>query len=408
MTKYKKYLFDKGLGGDFHKPDLDEFQFDGYQQELYDKEVERLNQKDLPLEKTNNGKVDHLLVGSGGAEIMNNGQYLKISFTTSEGPLEGKIWGSARSNLNEAKEHFDSGSVFSINGRWNEWPAGSGKFTVIVDSYIEKDVDPNSLVPWVQENRAELEKELHYYISTMSEDYQVLANKVLEDIWPNFSIAPAAKGHHHYQHGGLLQHTVELLRIADQLLNDDIAVVESLLNKTKRMIDKALWSEFKIHREENPDGRFFSSFYEKEDFTMQIFNKFLTSLQKEKPNRDVVIFSIIFHDMGKILEYSYAGEDFKYDLFFPGFHFKENKTSVATTMDVYGSRIGHITLGMMYIQKKLSDLGFIDGDFLFDVLSCISSHHGKKEWGSPTEPSTPSEFIVHISDYIDAKFANEK
>jgi 23S rRNA maturation-related 3'-5' exoribonuclease YhaM len=408
MTKYKQYLFEEAVKGPFQKPDLSNFPFSG-KEELYKQEIERLSQINTPIVKQDKKSFTNLIVGFNSCEILNNGQFLKLSLSTKDGAMDGKVWGGKDNKLEEYQEDLEPGTVYSISGKWNEWPAGSGKYSAIIDSYIPSRENASAIVPYIQENIVDLEKEIRFYISTLSEEVAEFATKLLDEIWDAFSVAPAAMGHHHFQLGGLLQHTVELLRIAHPLLDKNEEELENILCYVRKLSEKATWNEMKKHRDENPSTRFYSSFFEGEDHMLTMFNKLMTAWKTEKPNRDVVIFSIIFHDMGKIIEYSYANElSDKYDLFFPGMHFEKKTKSIGVSMDTNGSRLGHITLGMMFLHQFFIREESPEGDLLINVLACLSSHHGKKEWGSPTCPVTTNEYLVHICDYLDAKFASEK
>lgn len=38
-----------------------------------------------------------------------------------------------------------------------------------------------------------------------------------------------------------------------------------------------------------------------------------------------------------------------------------------------------------------------------DVLHCILSHHGQRQWGSPVEPRTRAAWVLHLSDQMSAR-----
>src|SRR5699024_10476253 len=104
---------------------------------------------------------------------------------------------------------------------------------------------------------------------------------------------------------------------------------EDKLHYVRRVMEKAIWNEMKKQRDEDPDKRFFFPLYESEDFLLKSFNGYLKTLSAETPNRDVVIFSIIFHDAMKVLEYTYANEtEDKMDILFPSMTFSKKSTSL--------------------------------------------------------------------------------
>jgi 23S rRNA maturation-related 3'-5' exoribonuclease YhaM len=406
MTKYKPYLFDNGTGKAFPKPDVSSISITNT--ELFESEEKRLSKKVVPLTKKNNSKFSKLIAGFNSAEIKNDGQYLDLSFVTPEGPLKGKIWGNGN-DLKEVIYDLVPSNIYILDGKWNEYPAGSGNFSVVIDRYLPLGKDGESVVSFVDENRAVLQQELNYYISKMSEPYQNLAFKLVDTIWDDFSVAPAAKGFHHCHAGGLLQHTVEVLRCAYNLIHLSYEQVEEKIRYIKKINDEIVWRELQEHRQNPNAKKFFSPFFEKEEHFLTTSNELLTHWKTKPANYDVVMFSILVHDLGKVMEYSYYNQtESRYNHFFPGFMFSKTSKTLGPGMDENGLRLGHITLSIIFVNHFLIQQQFTDGDFLLDVLSCISTHHGKKEWGSPTVPQNANEFLVHFSDYVDSRFSQEK
>jgi len=103
-------------------------------------------------------------------------------------------------------------------------------------------------------------------------------------------------------------------------------------------------------------------------------------------NQDIVIGAIFIHDLGKT-------EELAYDTAF----------SYTDT----GQLIGHISLGMMMLNKKaeaLAENGRPIEQYILDMLGhIILSHHGAYEFGSPKLPATPEAFMVNYIDNLDAK-----
>lgn len=107
----------------------------------------------------------------------------------------------------------------------------------------------------------------------------------------------------------------------------------------------------------------------------------------------VCIIALLFHDWGKIKEYSLTS-DWSY------------------TEDMH--LFGHIYLGAKKVRKMLETFlseyqheeGFdpneIQRDFDF-IEHAILAHHGTKEYGSPVIPATVEAYMVHIADLISAR-----
>lgn len=98
-------------------------------------------------------------------------------------------------------------------------------------------------------------------------------------------------------------------------------------------------------------------------------------------NKDLLYAGIILHDLGKLKELSGA---------------------VTTTYTLEGKLIGHIPIMVEEIGKMAEELK-IDGEEVLVLKHLVLSHHGKKEWGSPTPPLVREAEVLHYIDQLDAK-----
>ncbi|MHC4293736.1 MAG: 3'-5' exoribonuclease YhaM family protein [Planctomycetota bacterium] len=103
-------------------------------------------------------------------------------------------------------------------------------------------------------------------------------------------------------------------------------------------------------------------------------------------NDDIVLAGIFIHDLGKTQELGY---------------------DTAFSYTDSGQLIGHITQGMVMLDKKaqglVKDGSTIDECILDMIGHIIVSHHGQYEFGSPKLPATPEAFMVNYIDDLDAK-----
>jgi len=99
-------------------------------------------------------------------------------------------------------------------------------------------------------------------------------------------------------------------------------------------------------------------------------------------NRDLLLTGAILHDIGK-LEELHWGTTFDYTL--------------------EGQLVGHITLGVVMIEKKLATLPGFPPQLRMLVEHMVLSHHGKLEFGSPKLPMIPEAVLFHYLDDLDAK-----
>lgn len=172
-----------------------------------------------------------------------------------------------------------------------------------------------------------------------------------------FKWAPAARGQHHAFPGGLAVHVHSMLRIA-----------------------KGLKQQY------TPGSGFAQKMYTK------------------KADWAVIAIAIVMHDAFKPAEYEpQTGEE-------------DQQVSFGTFNDT-GKLIGHTSLAAMAVYGVLVKHGFLagvrDGQYGEsgtpvealgkNLLHCILSHHGRKEWGAAVEPATPEAGILHAIDFIDSR-----
>jgi 3'-5' exoribonuclease len=100
-------------------------------------------------------------------------------------------------------------------------------------------------------------------------------------------------------------------------------------------------------------------------------------------NEDLVLAGVVLHDIGKLQELTY--ED----------------GSASYTRD--GNLVGHIALGLMLVRETVNGISGFPADLRAQVEHLVASHHGTREYGSPTEPKTVEAFILASVDELDAK-----
>ncbi|SHG66997.1 3'-5' exoribonuclease YhaM [Ornithinibacillus halophilus] len=98
-------------------------------------------------------------------------------------------------------------------------------------------------------------------------------------------------------------------------------------------------------------------------------------------NKDLLYAGIILHDLGKL---------------------KELSGVVSTSYTLEGKLLGHIPMMVEEIGHMAKELD-IEGEEVLILQHMVLSHHGKKEWGSPTPPLIREAELLHFIDLIDAK-----
>lgn len=186
--------------------------------------------------------------------------------------------------------------------------------------------DKADLVPCAPETGSDMLKELWETINHMeNKSIKKLCSSVIMDYNDVLVWIPGAKSMHHDIVGGLLMHTLGMLRMAKA-----IAGLYPTVNK------------------------------------------------------DLLFGGVILHDIAKIREY------------------KTGPTGLVTDYSLDGALLGHITMGVSYIEQKCHELK-IDEETTRCITHMILSHHGEPDWGSAIRPMFLEAFLLSNIDNMDAK-----
>ena len=99
-------------------------------------------------------------------------------------------------------------------------------------------------------------------------------------------------------------------------------------------------------------------------------------------DRDLVLLGVYFHDLGKL---------------------REIGAMPVNDYTLEGQLVGHIVIGVEMVRECCAAADDIPGDLQRHLEHLVVSHHGRREWGSPIEPSTPEAFVLHLIDNLDSK-----
>ncbi|MBR2736685.1 MAG: HD domain-containing protein [Firmicutes bacterium] len=102
-------------------------------------------------------------------------------------------------------------------------------------------------------------------------------------------------------------------------------------------------------------------------------------------DRDWVVTGVIIHDIEKIREID------------------SNKWGISPGYSFKGIMLGHITQGVIMIEKLAEEFG-IDEEKKVMMQHMILTHHYEPEFGSPKRPMFPEAELLHYLDIFDARF----
>jgi len=99
-------------------------------------------------------------------------------------------------------------------------------------------------------------------------------------------------------------------------------------------------------------------------------------------DKDVMIFGGLFHDAGKVAQYS-------------------ADTVIDFTDE--GRLIGHICLADQWICERAARIEAFPESLLMRLRHVILAHHGELEFASPVVPQMPEAFVLYYCDELDSK-----
>lgn len=112
----------------------------------------------------------------------------------------------------------------------------------------------------------------------------------------------------------------------------------------------------------------------------QLFNK--AKLYEKDYDKDILLTGAFLHDIWKV---------------------RELKIDINIYYSEKGRYLGHIPLGIMMLNEKLSLLNCFPKSLASHLQHIILSHHGKLEYGSIIEPKTPEAIAISVIEGSDAK-----
>ncbi len=177
------------------------------------------------------------------------------------------------------------------------------------------------------------------------------------------------------------------LHLAAAKIGTDVAEI------SKHVIDLpefALWSGSDKDKHHYGQGGLQQHTYEV--VNLMLSNMELLAQYGHKFDERVVFLSGLFHDIGKTRDYrplviGVAGSYREWD---------------AT---LHKRKIHHISRSGIIWSLAVEKTGLCK-DIEDDVLHCILSHHGLRQWGSPVFPKTKEAWLLHHCDSISARMSD--
>jgi len=255
--------------------------------------------------------------------------FLKCILRDKTGEVSARMWSIDQDHFSR----IPSDGFVYIEGETQPYQGELQLILRVIDATEVSDEMLRDLLPVTKRDIEQMYAEVLSLLETLEHPaMKGLAKVYTEDapLMTAFKRAPAAKSIHHAYIGGLLEHTLTLMNLANVIC----------------------------------------PFY-------------------PAMNRDIVLFGLFIHDLGKTRELVY------------------DRTFAYTDR---GELIGHIVDGAIMlgdrVQKLMSTQGIRPPVGLLTVLQhIVLSHHGVPEFGAAKLPATPEAILISCLDNLDAKAA---
>jgi 3'-5' exoribonuclease len=146
-----------------------------------------------------------------------NGQlYLQVELADKSGIITGRLWNASDDDFGA----FDDGDYVRVEGHTQLY---SGALQIIISAIERADprtIDESEFLVLSKNELVRLEAELATLLGTIrSAPLKALADEIIADqpLMAAFKRTPAGVKHHHAYAGGLLDHVVNLMRLADRV-----------------------------------------------------------------------------------------------------------------------------------------------------------------------------------------------
>lgn len=254
--------------------------------------------------------------------------YESLVLQDKTGTLDAKIWDPSSQGIEEC----DALDYINVMGDVTSFQGTLQLNIKRLRKASEGEYEPKDYLPVSEYNVEEMYRELQGYVKSLINPYlkKLASGLFLEDadFAKRFQFHSAAKSVHHGFVGGLLEHTLSVTKLC----------------------------------------AFFADTY-------------------PILNRDLLVTSALFHDIGKLEELSA----------FPANDYTDE-----------GQLLGHIAMGMEIVGMRIRAIDGFPRKLANELKHCILAHHGELEYGSPKKPAIPEAVALNFADNLDAKMETMK
>ncbi|WP_304130826.1 3'-5' exoribonuclease YhaM family protein [Ignavibacterium album] len=198
--------------------------------------------------------IDHfLLVRKSDLRLTKqNKEYLSLELADKTLSVQSNLWDDVKNFLN-IKNNIKTGSVVKVKGQLDEYQgAPQIKISEIRLAEEQDNVTPQDFIPRSARDPEEMKTEFRNRIKKIQNPYlnKLLKNVFTDERFDKYTIAPAGKLWHHSYISGLIEHTLEIIRICDLMcdihpeLNRDLLIAGAMLHDFGKIEELSFDSAF--------------------------------------------------------------------------------------------------------------------------------------------------------------------
>lgn len=157
-----------------------------------------------------------LIESSKARTAKNNKQFLALTFRDKSGKMDGKYWDASDQHI----ETFQAGEIVHVTGKRESF---NGSPQLRINSMrLTEGAEPHNVEDFVEDAPIETEdavNELNEYLTEITnENYHNIVKFLLNKHYDAYVSSPAAKRLHHAYTGGLMFHTLSILRLEKTII----------------------------------------------------------------------------------------------------------------------------------------------------------------------------------------------
>lgn len=181
-----------------------------------------------------------------------NKEYIALELGDKSLSVQSNLWDDVK-NFNIIKNSIKTGSVIKVKGQLDEYQgAPQIKISEIRLANEEDNVSPTDFIPRSNRDLEEMKAEFRNRIKKITNPYlnKLLKNIFSDERFDKYIKAPAGKLWHHSYISGLIEHTLEIIKICDLMcdfhseMNRDLLIAGAMLHDFGKIEELSFDSAF--------------------------------------------------------------------------------------------------------------------------------------------------------------------